>query len=103
MDRQFREFKCEKSMTKQAKPGARPKLQISHSRSRRGKSPTAAADWSQGVLRQAGFEPGRWRGRTQSSSAKFLSTRSPAAWLFSGWNCVANRLSRQMLEQNGCG
>ena len=35
------------------------------------------------------------------SSAKFFNSRKPAAWLFSGWNCTANKLSRQMLEQKG--
>jgi hypothetical protein len=37
------------------------------------------------------------------SSAKFFSTRRPAAWLFSGWNWVANRLSRQIAAQKGSG
>ena len=34
-------------------------------------------------------------------SAKFLSIRRPSDWLFSGWNCVAKTLSRQIIEQNG--
>ncbi len=34
-------------------------------------------------------------------SAKFFSSRSPSAWLFSGWNWVAKRLSRQTIEQKG--
>ena len=35
------------------------------------------------------------------SSAKFLRIRRPSAWLFSGWNWVAKRFSRQIIEQNG--
>ncbi len=38
-----------------------------------------------------------------ASSAKFLSIASPRDWLFSGWNWVANRLSRQIIEQKGSG
>jgi hypothetical protein len=33
--------------------------------------------------------------------AKFFSSFSPSAWLFSGWNWVATRLSRQTIEQKG--
>ena len=41
-----------------------------------------------------------WRptGRANSSAS---SARH--AWLFSGWNCVANTLSRQMAAANGVG
>ena len=39
--------------------------------------------------------------RYPHSSAKFLSIRSPSRWLFSGWNCVALRLSRQIMAQKG--
>ena len=35
------------------------------------------------------------------NSAKFFRIRSPSDWLFSGWNCVAYKLSRQTIEQNG--
>ena len=33
--------------------------------------------------------------------AKFRSSFKPSAWLFSGWNCVANTLPRAMAAQNG--
>ncbi len=33
--------------------------------------------------------------------AKLRKKASPAAWLFSGWNCEAKTFSRQIIEQNG--
>ena len=36
-----------------------------------------------------------------ASVAKFFSICRPTAWLFSGWNCVAKRLSRQIIAVNG--
>jgi hypothetical protein len=38
---------------------------------------------------------------TGASSAKLRRIRKPLAWLFSGWNCVANKLPRQIIEQKG--
>jgi hypothetical protein len=35
------------------------------------------------------------------SSAKFFRIFSPCSWLFSGWNWVANRLSRHTMAQKG--
>ena len=35
--------------------------------------------------------------------AKFRSICRPTRWLFSGWNCVAKTLSRQIAAANGCG
>lgn len=35
------------------------------------------------------------------SSANRRSSFNPSAWLFSGWNCVAYRLSFQIIAQNG--
>ena len=37
------------------------------------------------------------------NAAKFLSNNLPTAWLFSGWNCVANTLSLQMAAGKGSG
>jgi len=36
-----------------------------------------------------------------ASPTKFSSNLNPTPWLFSGWNCVAKTLSRQMAEAKG--
>ena len=38
---------------------------------------------------------------TLSKRKFFKQIRSPSDWLFSGWNWVAKRLSRQIIEQKG--
>ncbi len=35
------------------------------------------------------------------SAAKFVRTRMPNAWLFSGWNCAPMMLPERIIEANG--